>query len=189
MRIGTVRAAALALGMALAAPAWAQTSTWLHVQVNEGGEEGSKVNVNLPLSVAKVAVGMAPQKFTDKAVEKLEEHEMSVADLRALWGEVKNAGDAEFVTVEEENETVRVAREGDWMRVRVDSTGDEEGESTGEHVRVDIPIRVVDALLSGDGESFNLLAAINELESSTGDIVRVQDGNETVRVWIGASGD
>ena len=53
------------------------------------------------------------------------------------------APDAEFVTVEEENETVRVAREGDWMRVRVDSRGDEEGEATGERVRVDIPIRQI----------------------------------------------
>jgi hypothetical protein len=88
------------------------------------------------------------------------------------------------VTVEEADETVRVAREGDWLRVRVENK--EEG---GEHVMVDIPTRVVDALLSGDGESFNLLAAITELEGSTGDIVRVEDGEETVRVWIGAQSD
>jgi hypothetical protein len=179
-----IRAAVLAAGLSLAAPVWAQSSSWLHVQVTDGGEKSSKVNVNLPLSLAKVALGMAPKKFTDKAVEKLNEHDVSIVDIRTLWGELKQAGDAEFVTVEESDETVRVAREGNWIRVRVENK--EKGD---EHVMVDIPTGVVDALLSGDGESFNLLAAITELEGSTGDIVRVQDGEETVRVWIGAQSD
>ena len=176
-----LRTAALAASLTLAAPMWAQTANWLHVEVNEGGANSSKVNVNLPLSVAKVALGMAPKQFTDKAVEKLNEHDLSIADIRKLWAEIKNAGNAEFVTVQEVDETVRIAREGDWVRVRVDKTG----ENT-ERVRVDIPVAVVDALLSGDGESFNLLAAINELEGNTGDIVNVEDGDETVRVWIGS---
>jgi hypothetical protein len=163
---------------------WAQTSNWLHVEVNEGGEKASKVNVNLPLAVAKVALDMAPKQFTDKAVEKLNEHDVSIADLRTLWAEIKKAGSAEFVTVQDGDETVRVARDGDWVRVRVDKSGDKP-----ERVKVDIPIGVVDALLSGDGESFNLLAAINELEGNTGDIVHVEDGDETVRVWIGSQGD
>lgn len=180
----SVRTAALAACLTLAAPAWSQTANWLHVEVNEGGERASKVNVNLPLSVAKVALEMAPKQFTDKAVEQLNRHDLSIADIRKLWAEIKNAGNAEFVTVQEADETVRVARDGAWVRVRVEKTGDKP-----ERVRVDIPIGVVDALLSGDGESFNLLAAINELEGNTGDIVHVDDGEDTVRVWIGAQGD
>jgi hypothetical protein len=180
----SMRTAALAACLTLSAPLWAQSSSWLHVQANDGGEKASKVNVNLPLSVAKVALGMAPKQFTDRAVEKLNEHGVSIADIRKLWAEIKSAGNAEFVTVQEADETVRVAREGDWVRVRVDKTSEKP-----EHVKVDIPIGVVDALLSGDGESFNLLAAINELEGHSGDIVRVEDGDETVRVWIGAQGD
>jgi head-tail adaptor len=163
---------------------WAQTSRWLHVEVNDGGDKASKVNVNLPLSVAKVALGMAPKQFTDKAVEKLNDHDVSIADLRTLWAEIKKAGSAEFVTEQEADETILVAREGDWVRIRYDKTCDKP-----ERVKVDIPIGVVDALLSGDGDSFNLLAAINELEGATGDIVNVEDGDETVRVWIGSQGD
>ena len=64
-----VRTAAFAACLSLAAPMWAQTSNWLHVEVNEGGDKPSKVNVNLPLSVAKVALGMGPKEFSDKAVE------------------------------------------------------------------------------------------------------------------------
>ena len=180
----SARTAALAACLSLAAPAWPQTANWLHVEVNDGGERASKVNVNLPLSVAKVALEVAPKQFTDKAVEKLNEHDVSIADIRKLWAEIKNAGNAEFVTVQEADETIRVAREDGWVRVRVDKTGEKP-----ERVRVDIPVGVVDALLSGDGESFNLLAAINELEGNTGDIVNIEDGDETVRVWIGSQGD
>ena len=176
--------ATLAACLSLSAPLCAQTSSWLHVQVNDGGEKASTVNVNLPLSVAKAALGMVPRQFTDKAVEKLNEHDVSIADIRKLWAEIRNAGNAEFVTVQKADETVRVAREDDWVRVRVEKTGEKS-----ESVKVDIPIGVVDALLSGDGESFNLLAAINELEGNTGDIVNVEDGDETVRVWIGSQGD
>ena len=148
-----VRAAALAACLSLSAPMWAQTANWLHVEVNEGGEKASKVNVNLPLSVAKVALGMAPKQFTDKAVEKLNDHDISIADLRKLWAEIKNAGNAEFVTVQEADETVRVARDGAWVRIRVDKTGEK-----AERVKVDIPISVVDALLSGDAA---LAASLN----------------------------
>jgi hypothetical protein len=179
-----VRTAALAACLSLGAPLWAQTANWLHVQVNEGGEKASKVNVNLPLSVARVALEIAPKQFTDKAVEKLNDHDIKIADIRKLWAEIKQAGNAEFVTVQDSDQTVRVAREGDWVRVRVD-----DGGGKAQHVKVDIPIAVVDALLSGDGESFNLLAAINQLEGNAGDIVHVEDGDDTVRVWIGAQGD
>jgi hypothetical protein len=170
--------------LSLAAPVWAQTANWLHIEVNDGGDKASKVNVNLPLAVAKVALEMAPKKFTDEAIESLNDHDVSVADIRRLWAEIKKAGSAEFVTVQEADKTIRVARDGDWVRIRVDNTGDRS-----ERVKVDIPIGVVDALLSGNGESFNILGAINQLDGNTGDIVHVQDGDETVRIWIGAQGD
>lgn len=182
MNARVIRTAVLTACLSLTAPIWAQTSSWLHVEVNEGGDKASQVNVNLPLSIAKAALGMAPQKFTEKALEKLSDHDISIADIRTLWAEIKQAGNAEFVTVQEKDETVRVARDGEWMRIRVEKT-----TGKAERVHVDIPLRVVDALLSGDSESFNLLAAVNELEGNNGDIVRVEDGNDKVRVWIASN--
>ncbi len=177
----TIQTAALAALLA-AAPLVAQAqSSWLHVQVNEGGDAGSKVHVNLPLALAEAALAVVPDKVMGKVTEKLSEKDVSIADVRKLWAELKASGDAEFVTVEEADETVRVAREGEWIRVRVDKKGQD-----AEKVQVDIPITVVDALLSGEGEELNLRAAIAELKGATGDIVRVTDGDETVRVWIDA---
>jgi hypothetical protein len=51
-------------------------------------------------------------------------------------------------------------------------------------VRVEIPIDVVDALLSGDGEELNVRGAFALLQKRRGDIVRVNDVQSTVRVWI-----
>ena len=76
---------------------------------------------------------------------------------------------------------MRVVREGELIRVRVEDNGGE----TPEQVRVDIPIEVVDALLSGEGEELNLRAAVQQLRNRRGDIVNVDDGSSKVRVWIG----
>jgi len=45
-------------------------------------------------------------------------------------------------------------------------------------------VSLVDALLSGEGDEANVQAAILELKKRRGDIVRVQDDDSHVRVWI-----
>ena len=174
-------AAALALALTSAATALeAQDAPWIHVQVIETGDKAEKVSVNLPLALAEVALEVVPDEITGKVTEKFQEHGIKLADLRKLWAELKNSGDAEFVTVESDEETVHVVREGNLIRVRV---SDQSGGNN-EQVRVDIPIEVVDALLSGDGEELNLRAAVQQLSTRRGDIVNVDDGKSKVRVWI-----
>ena len=51
-------------------------------------------------------------------------------------------------------------------------------------VRVEVPVSLVDALLSGEGEQVNLQAAVGELMKRRGDIVRVHDEDSNVRIWI-----
>ncbi len=175
------------LALAFAAPfqASAQTgSAWIHVQVADSGDDGETVHVNVPLSLARVAVQFVPDKLTDKLTEGLAKHEISLDHIRALWAELKQTGDAEFVTVESEDESVRVARVGDRIQVLVQEYGKDEGDEAGETVQVDIPIAVVDALLSGEGEELNLEEAVARLSEQRGDIVKVQDGDSRVRVWI-----
>jgi len=187
MQTKRLAAAAAVLALALVAPfqAAAQSaSPWIHVQVTEGGEKAETVHVNLPLSLARVALQIAPKEMTKKFSEGLAEHDIDLADIRALWEEVKRTGDAEFVTVESEEETVRVARSGDRIRVFVESFGKDEGDEAKETVQVEIPIVVVDALLSGHGDELNLEAAVARLGEQRGEIVNVKDGESHVRVWI-----
>lgn len=189
MQVRKAASAAIVLAIALVAPFQAaaqEASPWIHVQVIEEGDEdgGETVHVNVPLSLARVALQVAPQEMKQKLTEKLSEKDIKLSDVRALWNELKNAGDAEFVTVESEKESVKVARAGDKIQVFVRERGDDEGDEGGEQVQVDIPIAVVDALLSGEGEELNLEAAVARLGDQRGDIVQVRDGGSRVRVWI-----
>ena len=104
--------------------------------------------------------------------------ELSVSDLRKAWNEMKATGDAEFATVEDEDQKVRVARAGNVMLIHVEKPNGKES------VRVEVPIEVVDALFSGQGEELNLRAGFAELQKRRGDIVRVHDDHSTVRIWI-----
>lgn len=153
-------------------------SPWIHVEVLEAGGEGAKVKVNVPLSLAKIALDMAPNDILSESHIRLEDCDWTVADIRTMWNELRDAGEAEFVTVEDGDETVRVFRKGDRLFVNVDGSHDES-------VRVEVPMSLVDALLSGDEDELDLEAALAELQNmDSGEIVRVEDGEDLVRVWI-----
>lgn len=177
--------AALAVGLFWAAPAVraqqagpSAGTPWLHVEVIGGDDD--RVGVNVPLAVAEIALRIAPIEKIREGRLKLEDKDISIADLRALWAELRKAGDGEFVKVESDDETVTVRREGDLLLVRVNKQGE------AEEVAIDAPVDVVDALLSGDGEELDLLAAVRRLGERRGEVVRVRDGDESVRVWIDA---
>ena len=183
-----IAAGALALGGAAAGATvlHAQGGTapaWLHVRVEEG-ERGSKVSVNLPLTVVEAALSAAPDVIAADGkfhIGRDHHHGVSVADMRKIWAELKNAGDTELVTVEEKDETVKVARRGDSVQVRVNRTG------SGEEVRVDVPVSLVDAALAGDGETIDVKALVRELAKRRGDVVHVNEKDNKVRIWIDES--
>ena len=174
---------AIAALLLMTSPILAQTP-WIHVEVQEGGDDDTQVRVNLPLSVVQVALEAAPKKFLEDGKIHLNHmnHDIDVEDLRKMWEELSAVGDAEFVSVEGDDETVRISREGDVFRIVVD----ERKEGANEQVRVEVPVAVLDALFSGEGESLNLRDALEELKTLRGDIVRINtgDGDTKVRVWI-----
>lgn len=176
-------AAAVAIAAPLVAvpvsPAQAQqeAASWLHVRVDE--DDGARVRINLPISMVDVALEMAREEGFDEANFRWDEHgDVSIEDLRRIWSELRDAGDAEFVNVRDGEDHVRVFRRGDRVYVHVD-----EGEA--ERVRVEMPTEVADALLSGEGEELDVRAAVRTLaEQGEGELVRVRDEDATVRVWM-----
>lgn len=181
------------------ADARAQTSgVWLHVRVEETLKP-SKVTVNLPLTVVEAALQSAPELIEKHAKMHVGGQEgMRLADLRRVWKQLAAVGDADFVTVESEQEDVRVRRKGDLVQVFVTgkpgaTKGETEKAAKAEavpvarhkgEVRVELPVSVVDALLSGEGEQWNVQAAVSELQKRRGDIVRVSERDSHVRIWI-----
>jgi hypothetical protein len=189
----------LALALVPATGALAQTAApaWLHVRVEEAAK-ASKVHVNLPMTVVEAVLKASPQILEEHGKIKLGDHHgMTLADMRRAWKELAAAGDAELVTVESEDENVRVARKGDVVQVFVDrKPGARRAEAGPEkpakaaksegpsEVRIEVPVSLVDAMLSGEGDTVNLEAAVNELKKRRGDIVRVKDEDSNVRIWI-----
>ena len=179
----------LALSVLPAAQAAAQTGTaWLHVRVEEA-KEASKVAVNLPMAVVEAVLKASPEMIEKHGKIHLGDHHgMKMADLRTAWKALAEVGDAELVTVESEDENVRVMRKGDLVQVFVDrkATPGKDGKASkgGEEVRVEVPVSLVDAFLSGEGEEGNIQAAVAELQKRRGNIVSVQDDDSHVRVWI-----
>jgi hypothetical protein len=153
-------------------------SPWLHVRVEE--TKGSKVSVNLPLSVIEVALKAAPEKMIgdDKFRLGLKGKDLKISDFRKIWEELKKTPDVDLVTAEERDEKVTVAKKGDLVLIRVEKA------SGHEEVHIEVPSAVVDALFEGDGDNLNVRGALAQLQLRRGDIVRVNDKDNTVRVWI-----
>ncbi len=162
-----------------------EQAPWLHVRVVEHGEDGARVSVNLPVSLVQVFADIAEEELEKELSGHgshidldMEGHEIRIADVRRAWEELRNAGDAEFVEIQEDDEYVKISRAGDTILITFEEDGDGNG-------RVEVPVSVVDALLSGDGERLNIRAAIDEMiATSAGEIVFVEDGDTTVRIWI-----
>jgi len=156
----------------------ADSDLWLHVKVDEA--EGAKVVVNLPISLVEKALPMIPQGDWHNGRIRIDgEHEWTLQDLRGLWQEVASVDDMTFVTVQDGDENVRVWKEDGYLKVRA-IEGDDATD-----VNVQIPARVVDALLSGEGDEFNFRAAIEALAAEgAGELVTVNDDSDQVRVWV-----
>src|SRR3990172_12501217 len=110
MRKITVTIFALPLIAILSLPVIAQQKKdpWLHVEVRESKEDPEIIKVNLPFSMGDVALKIAKDKKLNDGRLKLDSTELSVPDLKNMWNEFKKAGNADFVSVEKKNETVKI---------------------------------------------------------------------------------
>lgn len=174
-----MRYAAAVLATVLAAPAFAQAPTpWVHVRVQEARQD-SRVSVNLPMSVVQAMIAAAPDKVVARGkVHFGHDGNVKVAELRKAWQELAKVGDAEIVNVQDKDEKVSIRRAADKLLVSVDKV------SAKEQVRIEIPARVVDAFFSGTGDEVNLRAALVEMEKLRGELVKVDDADSSVRIWI-----
>jgi hypothetical protein len=172
------RISVLAVGFYFVFSTGSAASQWFHVRVHEPG--GESVKINLPLNLISTLVPMVEEEDLSHGTLRVKDQEITVAELREIWVAVKAEGNDEFVTVESDNQRVRITKEGDQLFIR-----SVEGSET--EVEVNVPVSVVDALLAGDGETLNIKAAIDALAlAPPGDLVRVKDGKTHVRIWIDA---
>jgi hypothetical protein len=168
------------------------TERYLHVRV-DGGADGEKVNVNVPLALAEQVLPAINhgQMHAGKVKVDLGKMNTGDVDVKAILQAVRNSPDNEFVTVQQADQDVRVAKSGDNLIVHVRSKSDGGKDKGSEKVDVTVPLALVDAALknSADGE-IDLNAVLRALESS-GDnfVVNVKDSEQTVHIWVDGKND
>ncbi len=165
---------------------------WVHVKVIENGEDGDRVHVNIPLSLAEKILPTIKADNLHDGLIKIDGHAADKVDLRALLEAVGNAQDNEYVTVDSRHENVRVAKSGGFFLIKVRETnavtaktGRSGEKKRGSNVDIKVPFTVVNALLSGEKDELNLLAAIRALSNYPDtDLVTVSDADSSVRIWV-----
>ncbi len=178
-----ITATALVALIALAGTVQA-SDRWLHVRVDGDDEQ---VRVNIPLALIET---MLPMIETDELHGGTLQfgHEfghgaLDDLDLREILTAIRDTPDADFVTVRDGNETVRIAKEAGFLLVDVN-----ENRARGEQVEVRVPIEVVEALLGAGGGRLDLAAGLRALAAFDGQsLVSVESDDESVRVWIDSS--
>jgi transcriptional regulator of met regulon len=184
-----LKAASLMLGAALAAampvPAIGAGTEgrWLHVRVLDRSERVEKVRINLPLTMLETMASSMQAEHVKNGRVQMGDSGLTPDQLRAMWQSLRSSGDMEFVTIESDDETVRVARSGNYMLAKIE--GSRDGDGSRGKVDVKVPLKVVDALLDAPEGELNFKGALQMLaDYDDGDLVTIHDGTSDVRVWI-----
>ncbi|MFH1278152.1 MAG: hypothetical protein ABIK65_07215 [Candidatus Eisenbacteria bacterium] len=173
----------LAAAALLAAPGVrADDGHWLHVYVQEKGDGGDKVRVNLPFSLIEAVLPLIEEEEFSGGKVRIDHQELDSEDIHAILKAVREAEEGEYVHVDGIEENVRVSKQGDYLTVNVEEEKEEGEPNT---VRVRIPLVVLDAMISGGEDEIDVLGAIRALaEHGGGDFVLVNDDEDQVRIWI-----
>jgi hypothetical protein len=167
----------LALLLMSAGLAMAASQQWVHVHI-ENPADDEKVRVNIPIALVESMMPLIEEKGMERGVVRLHDNDISIKDLRNAWKQIRNQGDAEFVSIQNKDANVRVFTKAGFLYVQPQ-------DHSKKNIDIRIPLSVVDAIFSGNGEELNLKAGIQALkESGVKDIITVKDDEKTVRVWI-----
>ena len=179
------------LAQGTSAPAKAAQSTssasaekaerWLHVRVICTEGKGDTVRVNVPLELAEKVLPAVNHDRLHNGKLRIDASDLRDMDLRALMDAIRTAREGEYVTVQGNDNDVRVAKEGNQVTVHVlDKSGSKKSQ-----VEVKVPMKVIEALLSAGKDELDLVAALRAL-SAQGDmeLVSVKDSENTVKVWL-----
>ncbi len=172
-----VAALLLVATLALAPAAFADEAV-LHVRIV--GANGATSNINLPASsIASSLPGLAGGLLQDGRI-RIEGAEIELYKLRQLWIAMRDLQDATFVSIDTNNESVRLMKEDGFLVAR--STPKTE---QGRRLEARIPAAAVDALLSGADNEIDIPAALEALAGYGGeDLVSLSGDGMEVRVWV-----
>ena len=167
-----ILAGAAALPIAATGTVAATGVAW--VDVRDGGPNGTRIVVPVPLVAAEIAAAFIPTP--DLSMKMDREALLHLGSARKVVQALRDAPDGELVRVEEDDETVVVAKEGDTIRVHV--TGRKE------KVDVNVPLAAALDVIRPDGR-IDPAAAVRGLRYARfSTLVEVQDGDDHVKISV-----
>lgn len=154
---------------------------WLHVRVISTDGGGETVRINVPLELAEKVLPAVNHDRLHKGKLRIDSSDVNDVDLHAIVDAVRTAKPGEYVTVQCDANDVRVAKEGNHLIIHAL----DKGGSKKSQVEVQVPMKVIDALLSAGKDELDLVAALHAL-GAQGDteLVSVKDSENTVKVWL-----
>jgi hypothetical protein len=173
---------AMAIGCLLAAGVQAQEKAptpakWVNIHVVET-QDKTTVDVRVPLSLVAVVLDSIKTEEIHDGRIKIEIKDKEI-DLKKIWAELRKVDNTDFVKVSSDKENVLVSRQGDLFVVKVTDPNVDTPK-----VLIKIPVRIVDKVLSAEGDEIDLKLLVAELGTFSGNLVEVHEEGNDVRIWI-----
>jgi len=165
------------LGVPIALLATVASLGVIVVDVREGGPDGHRIIVPLPLVLAQAAVAVAPA-VAEKEM-RIPDHEAleHIGVARQVVEALAQAPDGELVRVEEPGEQIVITKHGRSLQIRVH--GDDED------VSVNVPLALALSALPDEGGHLRTAALASSLAAVRfTDLVDVRDGDDHVRIYV-----
>jgi hypothetical protein len=144
------------------------------VDVREGGPDGHRFVLPVPLVLAELAASFVPEKELN-----LDLPPEARGHLRSAGGILKalsEAPDGEYVRVEDENELVVIEKRGDTLHVEV--------HGRNEDVSVNVPLDALSEVVGEDGRLSPRRAVRLLRHARFTTLVDVRDGEDRVKVTV-----
>jgi hypothetical protein len=154
---------------------------WLHVRVISTNSKGETVRVNVPLELAEKVLPAIDHDRLHNGKVRIGCMDCDGVDIRTIFEAVRSSKDGEFVTVQSNDADVSVMKKEGMLFVHVH----DKNKPKHSQVEVKVPMKVVEALLSGSKDELDIVAGLHAL-ASQGDVelVSVKDDDNTIRVWL-----
>jgi hypothetical protein len=159
----------------------ARGERWLHVRVISTNSKGETVRVNVPLELAEKVLPAIDHDRLHNGKVRFGCMDCDGVDVRTIFEAVRTSKDGEFVTVQSKDEDISVMKKEGQLLVHVH----DKKRSKDAQIEVKIPMKVVEALLSGSKDELDIAAGLHAL-AGQGDVelVSVKDDDNTIRVWL-----
>jgi hypothetical protein len=169
---------AIILGIPVAMLATVASLGVVVVDVREGGADGQRIVVPVPLVFAQAALAIAPAvAHADEKLRVPAEAAEHMGLAREVVEALAAAPDGELVRVEGRDEQVVITKEGAALKVQVSGKR--------ENVSVNVPLHLALSALPGADGRIRTAALAGALSSVRfTDLVDVRDGDDHVRVYV-----